>query len=60
MFDLALQIEKNNNELPIPDVIISEVDHEVIQELLNRFQPQESELGAAIRIAPTRIIRWTF
>ena len=50
MFDLALQIEKNNNELPIPDVVISEVDHEVIQELLNRFQPQESELGAEIRI----------
>ncbi len=43
LFDLALQIEKNDNQLPNPDGAISEVDHEVIQGLLNRFQPQQPE-----------------
>jgi hypothetical protein len=43
LFDLLREIEKNDNQLPKPDGVISEIDHEVIQGLLNRFRPQEPE-----------------
>jgi hypothetical protein len=49
LFDLARQIEEKNNQVPNSDAVMSEIDLEVIQGLLNRFQPQqpESELERA-------------
>jgi Family of unknown function (DUF5681) len=43
LFDLARQIEEKNNQVPNSDAAMSEIDLEVIQGLLNRFQPQQPE-----------------
>jgi hypothetical protein len=40
---LARQIEEKNNQVPNPQAVMSELDLEVIQGLLNRFQPQQPE-----------------
>jgi hypothetical protein len=44
LFELAQQIEKREDQSPDSGSPLSEIDQEVIQALLNRFQPQESEL----------------
>jgi len=43
LLDLARQIEEKNNQVPNPDGVMSELDLDVIQGLLNRFQPQQPE-----------------
>jgi hypothetical protein len=43
LLDLARQIEEKNNQVPNSDAVMSEIDLEVIQGLLNRFQPQQPE-----------------
>jgi Family of unknown function (DUF5681) len=43
LFDLARQIEEKNNQVPNSDAVMSRIDLEVIQGLLNRFQPQQPE-----------------
>lgn len=41
LFDLARQIEEKNNQVPNVEADMSEIDLEVMQGLLNRFQPQQ-------------------
>jgi hypothetical protein len=43
LLDLARQIEEENNQGSSPQAVVSELDLEVIQGLLNRFQPQRPE-----------------